>query len=169
MSRLLALDLSTHVGWALLERGRVPSFGTEHLPPAPVGQPAGRFAHLEAWLAAMREQHDYHALAYEAPILPFKAGTLATTVPTLTLLWGLGTVVELVAYRAGLRCVACPVVQAKITLAGTWRATKDDMVRAALLRRHWTVADHHQADAAAVGIWSYEQIWPKVAAGAAHE
>lgn len=164
MSKLLALDLSSNVGWALLERGQHPRFGTERLPPA-IGEDQGvRFDSLYEFLHAMRQEHDFAALAYERPILPRKAGDLATTMDTLTLLWGLCTVVRLFAHQEGIPCRSCPVEQAKITLTGSKFAKKDDMVAAAMTTMNWKVADDHQADAGAVGVWAYEQLWPRVKA-----
>ena len=54
MSRLLALDLGTRTGWALLQRGTPPRFGTLDLPPANEGEHQVRFALLHAWLVKRR-------------------------------------------------------------------------------------------------------------------
>lgn len=159
--RLLSLDLSTTCGWALMERGSPPTFGTEKLPPAFGGEQGRRFARLYEWLSDMLALHSFDAIAYERPILPRKSGDLATTMDTLTLLWGLCTVVQMFAHKAGMRCIACPVEQAKITLTGSRLAKKDQMVRAAMTDLNWKVADDHQADAGACGLWAYEQLWPK--------
>lgn len=159
--RLLALDLSSNVGWALLERGTPPTFGTLRLPPAFGDDQGARFSRLYDWLSEMRSLHNFDALAYEKPILPRKSGDLATTMDTLTLLWNLCGVVRLFAHQRGLRCIGCPVEQAKITLTGSKFAKKDDMVAAAMKTMNWKVSDDHQADAGAVGVWSYEQLWPK--------
>lgn len=166
MARLLATDLSSSVGWALLERGVPPTFGTERLPPALGEDQGARFSRLHDWLGEMQGRHAFDALAYERPILPRKAGDLATTMDTLTLLWGLCTVVRLYAHQQGMPCVACPVDQAKITLTGSKHAKKDDMVVAAMKTMNWTVEDDHQADAGAVGLWAYERLWPKARAAA---
>ncbi len=167
MPKLLALDLSSSVGWALLERGDPPippRFGTLRLPPAIGDAQGGRFSRLVAWLDGMLEQHRFEAVAYERPILPRKSGDLATTMETLTLLWGLCSMVQLFAHEQGLRCIACPVEQAKITLTGSKHAKKDDMVHAAMNDWDWKVANDHEADAGAVGVWAFEQIWPKARA-----
>lgn len=162
MAKLLALDLSTSVGWALFgERGLHPRFGTERLPPAIGDDQGGRFSRLLAWLDDMIERHGFEAMAYERPILPRKSGDLATTIETLTLLWGLCSMVQLFAHEQGLRCLACPVEQAKIALTGSKHAKKDDMVYAAMNDFDWKVANDHEADACAVGLWAYDQLWPK--------
>ncbi len=164
MPKLLALDLSSNVGWALLERGVHPRFGTERLPPGLGDQQGARFSRLLAWLDDMHATHHVDAVAYERPILPRKSGDLATTMETLTLLWGLCTIVQLFAWDNHMRCIACPVEQAKITLTGSKHAKKDDMVHAAMSTMNWKVANDHEADAGAVGLWAYEQLWPKARA-----
>ena len=166
MPKLLALDLSSNVGWAVLERGvkTGPVFGTMRLPPALGEDQGARFARLYDWLVEMRALWNYDALAYERPILPRKSGDLATTMDTLMLLWNLCGTVRHYAYDYGLRCISCPVDQAKITLTGSKFAQKDDMVAAAMKKFDWKVADDHQADAGAVGVWAYERLWPKAKA-----
>jgi len=161
MPKLLALDLSSNVGWSLLERGVYPTFGTERLPPALGDDQGARFEHLYEFLHGMHMDHRYEALAYERPILPRKSGDLATTMETLTLLWGLCTIVQFFAHQNDMRCIPCPVDQAKITLTGSKFAKKDDMVAAAMKTMNWKVSDDHQADAGAVGVWAYERLWPK--------
>jgi Holliday junction resolvasome RuvABC endonuclease subunit len=161
MPRLLALDLSTNTGWALLERGEPPRFGTVKLPPAIGDDQGGRFKHLIEWLDGMQSLTGFDSLAYERPILPRKSGDLATTMETLTLLWGLCTIVQLYAHQNGLPCKPCPVEQAKITLTGSKHAKKEDMVRAAMGTMNWKVSNDHEADAGAVGLWAFEQLWPK--------
>lgn len=161
MPKLLALDLSTNVGWAVLERGQVPRFGTERLPSAIGDQQGPRFSRLLVWLDDMHAMHKVDGVAYERPILPRKAGDLATTMDTLTLLWGLCSMVQLWANENDLPCIACPVEQAKITLTGSKHAKKEDMVRAAMGTMNWKVSNDHEADAGAVGVWAYERLWPK--------
>jgi hypothetical protein len=72
--RLLALDLSTHVGFAFFaHRKAAPLLGTWD---APVRPKANRddfgpmFVAFEKWLALMVIDHRPHVLAFEAPILP---------------------------------------------------------------------------------------------------
>jgi len=163
--RLLALDLSTNVGWAVMERGRTPEFGTERLPGPDAGigviaRQGRRYACLLDWLSTMRSRHGFEALAWERPILPHYPGQLATTLETMALLWGLAAMAQLFAWRGGLRGIACPVDQAKIALTGSRFAKKADMVRAAWTVMDWPVANDHEADAGAVGLWAYEQLYP---------
>jgi Holliday junction resolvasome RuvABC endonuclease subunit len=162
MARLLALDLGTRTGWALLQRGTPPSFGTLDLPPAKEGEHQVRFAMLHAWLVRMREQKGFDALAFEQPILPRRAGELATTMHTLTLLWGLAAVTQLFAGQQSLPCEAVAVRDAKKALTDKALATKDEMVVAALQVMNWKVANDHEADAGAVGLVAYERLWPRI-------
>ena len=161
MSRLLALDLGTRTGWALLQRGTPPRFGTLELPPAKEGEHQMRFALLHAWLGRVREQQGFEALAFEQPILPRRAGELATTLHTLSLLWGLAAVAQLFASHQGMPCEAVAVRDAKKALTDKALATKDEMVVAALEVMNWKVANDHEADAGAVGLVAYERIWPR--------
>lgn len=161
MPRLLALDLSTNVGFALLERGNRPAFGTLVLPP---GSPGARFRRLREWLSEMLSVHEFDGLAFEEPILPRHSGDLATTMETLTLLWGLTAVVQLFASERGLPVRGVPVKTAKKTLTGSANASKDEMVVAAMKRMNWPVANDHEADAGAVGVSAYHLIWPNAGA-----
>ena len=161
MSRLLALDLGTRIGWALLQRGTPPRFGTLDLPTAPEGEHQVRFALLHAWLVRLRNEPGFDALAFEQPILPRRAGELATTLDTLSLLWGLAAVAQLFAGQHDLPCQAVAVREAKKVLTDKALATKDEMVVAALKVMNWKVANDHEADAGAVGLVAYERIWPR--------
>lgn len=164
MPKLLALDLSTNVGWALLESGP-PTFGTLRLHPAAPGDHGRRFAQLHDWLDRTHTRLRLDALAYEKPILPRKSGDLATTMDTLTLLWGLTAVVQLFAGQRDLPCVGVPVQAVKKAITGKGTATKEEMVTAAVGKAwSWKVANDHEADAGGVGVVAYEQIWPKARA-----
>ncbi len=161
MARLLALDLGTRTGWALLRRGMPPRFGTLDLPPAREGEHQVRFALLHGWLVRLHGEQGFDALAFEQPILPRRAGELATTLHTLSLLWGLAAVTQLFAGQQGLPCEAVGVHDAKKALTDKALATKDEMVVAALEVMNWKVANHHEADAGAVGLVAYERLWPR--------
>ena len=163
MALMLALDLSTHVGHALLERGESPIFGTLDLPPAAEGDHQARFAHLHRFLEKTRKETYFAALAFEQPILPRRAGELATTMHTLTLLWGLAAIVQLFAGQHGLPCLAVAVRDAKKVLTDKANATKDEMVVAAMQVMNWKVANDHEADAGAVGMVAYDRLWPRKA------
>lgn len=73
------------------------------------------------------------------------------------LLVGMASVVELVATRTGARCIEVPVPTAKKRLCGNGRATKREMINAAVNLGH-LVEDDHQADAIAVALATYDHI-----------
>lgn len=161
MGKLLALDLATSVGWALLQRGQAPRFGTERLPGMAHG---ARFARLHDWLGEAHSLFLVDAVAFEEPILPRKAGDLATTMATLTFLWGLAAVVQLWAAQRGMPCQGVSVQHAKLALTNKQHAKKDEMVVAAMQVMNWRVSNDHEADAGAVGLVAYPRIWPKTRA-----
>ena len=135
MARVLGLDCSTNIGWALFERpgGRV-RFGTWRAPKSLLQAEYGRsFVALEEWLNDMISVHAPDVVAFEAPITPF-AGFIEqrSSLDIVRLLIGLATVVELVATRARLRCVEVPVPTAKKRVCGTGRAAKRDMINAVM-------------------------------------
>lgn len=160
MARVLALDCSTNVGWAVFERPAGPvRFGTWRAPKTFLQSEYGRsFVALEAWLVDQLTRYVPDVVAFEAPIMPF-AGFIEqrSSLDVVRLLIGLATVVELVAVRAGARCIEVPVPTAKKRVCGTGRATKRDMINAVVNLGH-LVEDDHQADAIAVGLAAYDHI-----------
>ena len=160
MARVLALDCSTNVGWAVFERPAGPvRFGTWRGPKRFLQSEYGRsFVALEAWLVDQLTRYVPDVVAFEAPIMPF-AGFIEqrSSLDTVRLLVGLATVVELVTVRAGARCIEVPVPTAKKRVCGTGRATKRDMINAVVKLGH-LVEDDHQADAIAVGLAAYDHI-----------
>jgi Holliday junction resolvasome RuvABC endonuclease subunit len=158
--RVLALDCSTNVGWALFESPAGPvRFDTWRAPKSFVLSNYGRaFVGLEAWLVDMVTVHQPDVIGFEAPIMPF-AGFIEqrSSLDIVRLLVGLASVVELVATRAGKRCIEVPVPTAKKRLCGNGRATKRQMIGAAVNLGH-LVEDDHQADAIAVALATYDHI-----------
>ena len=53
------------------------------------------------------------------------------------------------------------VQQAKMTLTGKAKATKDEMIVAARTHAGWRVKNDHEADAGAVGVFAYGLLFPK--------
>lgn len=167
MRSVLALDCSTHVGWAFFASpGAAPYCGTWRAPAAWSAEDyGGRFAKFHDWLCDMLTTYTPDVLAFESPVLPRGSSDFQTTEHTLRTLIGLVSVAELVGKLRELRVKEVNVATAKKTLTGNGRAEKDDMVIAAT-NRGFDVADHHQADACAVGLAVYvsERLWPKRAA-----
>jgi Holliday junction resolvasome RuvABC endonuclease subunit len=144
---LLALDLSTEIGWCVGAPPDVlPRTDTFVLPQT--GDNVGRFAAaFEDWFVPFIREVKPRALIFEAPNLSTK-----TTPATIIKLYGLCFDAEKIAYRHGIRSFKVGASQIKKFFAGHGRAEKEDMVAAA--RRHgWPVQDHHQADAAACWAW----------------
>lgn len=155
MPKLLALDLSSNVGHAIMERGRAPMFDTVRLR----GDRARQLCTFLEWLDEMQQVHQFDGIAWERPLI-----TPKDKVDTLELLYGLVGIAYAMAGKYELPWRECDVKQVKITLTGRANATKPEMVTAAMTDWNWKVADDHQADAGAVGVWAFEQIWPKARA-----
>ena len=163
MSKLLAMDLSSSVGHAVFERGRVPLFGTLPLKGNDLAMRLGAFL---VWLEDMRTVHRFDGIAWERPLL-----TPKDTVDKLELLYGLVGVAYAFAGKHKLPWEEVTVEDAKFALCGAVtkldaggrrrKIDKDDMVAAAMKDLNWKVATHHEADAGGVGLCAYERLWPK--------
>lgn len=166
--RLLGLDLSTRVGWAVFAHASaVPKLGTFALPKTYIPEDyAGRTLPLRFWLREMIAIHKPDIVAFESPFIPMgrpsdKEGGFTTTQHALRLQIALATEVETTAKECAvgqIREVATS--SAKRALAGTARLgdrKKQAMVIAAV-ERGWPCADDHQADAGAVGLVVYEDM-----------
>lgn len=158
MSRVLALDCASNVGWALFNGPQAaPKFGTWHAPRAYLFDNLGRsFVTLETWLLDMLRVHRPDVIAFEAPLTLF-VGHERNGPEIVRLLIGMATVVELVATRARLRCIEVPVPTVKKRMTGTAWATKRDVVNAVVKLGH-LVEDDHQADAIAVALCAYDHL-----------
>lgn len=159
--RLLALDLSTHVGWAFFaHRAAKPLLGTWD---APVRAKANRddfapmYVDFEKWLVHMLAHHRPHTLAFEAPILP----TVRTFQKqrAIRMSYGFACLTEKIARLEHLRCVECHPSTVKVALAGNGKAKKPAMIAAAV-RRDFAVATEHEADACGVALVAFEHCEP---------
>lgn len=159
--RVLALDCSTFVGWAVYaDADAAPLFGTWRAPNALLHSNYGRsFVALEAWLLDMLAMHTPDVIAFEAPIMPFVQNRAEhhSSPDIVRLLTGLAAVIELVAHRAGKRCVEVAVQTAKKRATGSGRATKREVINA-IVRLGHLVEDDHQADAIAVALVAYDHV-----------
>jgi Holliday junction resolvasome RuvABC endonuclease subunit len=161
--RLLALDLSTHVGWAFFaHRKAAPLLDTWH---APERSKLARddfgpmFVAFEKWLAQMLVDHSPDVVAFEAPILP----SLRTFQKqrAIRMSYGFAALTEKVVRECVLttRCVECHPSTVKVALAGNGKATKRQMTSAAV-RRDFIVATEHEADACGVALVAFEHCEP---------
>lgn len=164
--RLLGLDLSTRVGWAVFAHaGAIPKLGTFVLPKTFIPEDyAGRTLPLRFWLREMIAVHRPDVIAFESPFIPMgqpTGGGFTTTQHALRLQISLASEVETTAKECAvgqIREVATS--SAKVALAGTSRLgdrKKQAMVIAAI-ERGWPCADDHQADAGAVGLVVYDDL-----------
>lgn len=153
MRLLLALDLSSTVGWALVRRTSPPSspaFGTLPLK----GSVHERLGQFYDWLPDFHRLKRFEALAWEQPVL-----MRTDTVDKLLILYGLVGIAHGFACSLQMRWHAATVAQVKLAVAGNAWADKEAMVASATMAG-WEVANHHEADAGGVGVVSYPLIFP---------
>lgn len=149
---LLALDLSSTVGWCLMRRHEVPKFGTLPL----TGSIITRIGSYHQWLATMLDTVQPDGIAWEDLIK-----RPSDTVDKLKILYGLFGVTAGMAVARKLPCYQVLITSAKKALTGNSYADKDLMVHGAMSHMKWQVEDHHQADAGAVGLVAYDNLWQK--------
>ena len=159
--RLLALDLSTHVGWAFFaHRKATPLLGTWDAPPRAKSARdhyGPMFVDFEKWLAHMLSDHRPHILAFEAPILP--RTRVFQKQRAIRMSYGFAASTEKVAHLERLRCVECHPSTVKVALAGNGKAKKPAMIAAAV-SRDFIVATEHEADACGVALVAFEHCEP---------
>lgn len=155
MPKLLALDLSSAVGHVIMERGRLPLFGTVRLR----GDRAQQLGQFLVWLEEMHQVHGFDGIAWERPLLK-----PTDKVDLLELLYGLVGIAYGVAGKCKLPWTEVDVKQVKLTITGKANASKDDMVAAAMKVWKWKVATDHEADAGGVGIYAFGVLFPRGAA-----
>lgn len=151
--KLHALDISSSVGSAVMERGRVPLFQTLRLH----GDQVEMGGRLLVWLEEMHMVHRFDAIAWEQPLFVPKRDTVAK----LEMLIGLAGVVTGFAGKHKLPWCKVTVQEAKQALTGRANADKDDMVAAAVSTFGWKVATDHEADAGGVGIHAMGILNPR--------
>jgi crossover junction endodeoxyribonuclease RuvC len=143
--RILALDLSSRVGWACGPVDGEPHFGVKVI--GKPGESIGKFASLfDDWLADLITSEEPTIIVFESPILP-----RATRPETARKLMGLAWHTELVAHRREIECREVQIQSVKKFFAGNGRAGKAEMIAAAR-RRGWKVTDDNIADA--LGMWA---------------
>lgn len=157
--RLLALDLSTHVGWVFYpDRTSPPHFSTWHAP-----RPLERdnygliFVAYETWLLSQLALLRPELLAFEAPILPRNKTFQKTR--AIRLSYGFAEITERAALIRNLRCIECHPSTVKVRLAGHGHARKHHMMAAAT-RLGLDIATEHEADAVGVALAAFDHIDP---------
>lgn len=162
MKRVLALDLSSHTGWAVDAPGGgdkplsgVVDFdlhGDEYGP---------TFSAFRNFLNDAVCIHEPEVLAFEAPLMPH-GGNFMTSEQTVRLLIGLAAHAEQIGHAMGLETVECNVQTVKRFFTGTGRAQKADMI-ARCNAIGWPVKNHNAADALAVYAFVKSSLDPKFA------
>ena len=142
--RILALDMAKLTGWAHSDGSSgVRDFST-------FDEPADRWLSFYGWLDRMQSDHRAEVIAYEAAHM--RGGA-----PTRSAL-GYETCVRMFAAARRLRLLACHTATLKKHATGNGRATKDDMMAAAI-RQHPTVRllDDNHVDALWLLHWAQHQ------------
>jgi Holliday junction resolvasome RuvABC endonuclease subunit len=154
--RLLALDLSTNVGWAFFaQRGASPVMSTWRAPFARAENYGLRFYEFELWLELLLDRYQPDVVAFEAPILPRNPGKAHAA----RLSYGFAASTERIAYQRKLRCIECHNATVKVRLAGSGKAKKKQMMAAAI-RQGYDIETEHEADAIGVGLVAFDHIDP---------
>lgn len=150
--KIHALDISTSVGSAIMERGKPPMFQTLRL----VGDRAQMAGKLATWLDEMHMVHQFDAVAWERPLFVPKRDT----VDKLEILIGLVGVAYAFAGKNSLPWCEPTIQEVKTAITGSPKADKLQMIAAAM-KIGWKPADDHQADAGGVGVAAMAILNPR--------
>lgn len=162
--KLLSLDLSSEVGWALFTGKGPPTFGTERF--NKYRDLSYRAAAFQQWLDDHYLRHHWDAISWERPVL------MNTDTPdSVAVLYGMPFIALAFAGKHKMRWETVTVQEVKQAVCGElWKDNgvdgrrkmmdKDDMVRCAREIWDWPVNTHHEADAIGVGLIAYEAIFP---------
>lgn len=148
--KILALDLSSHTGWAIGSEDESPRYGTKHI--KGVAKNLGPFAHeFDLWLRKTlgHEGGRPDRVVFEAPILARRS-----TVFIQRMLMGLAYHVELVCAELQIDCREADLQTIKHFWTGNGAADKAQMIRMAELYG-FSPEDDNAADALA--LWHYAQ------------
>lgn len=162
---ILALDLATRVGWALVEPTAVAAWPVGLLGAAgPVdGVICGSFLINEGkgprgrkgisfsrWLDDMLSSHQVGVVAMESPVL-------SRTMDAARIAYGLAFLVELVSAHRDCAVIEVAPATVKKHFAGNGRADKTQMIERCR-QRGWSPADADAADALAVADWAVHAV-----------
>ena len=155
--KLLALDLSSNIGFALFAPGGPPRFGTLALEGQGKAAICGKFGD---WLEDFYSVDRFAACAWEAPFL--KPGDKVDKIKILVGLVGVAFAFVGSARHPMPHAEIGPK-EVKRRMTGRQDAEKADVI-AACWSIGWKVRNDHEADACGVGLCAYEQIFPRRAA-----
>lgn len=167
---LLALDLSSRLnGYAAGNGHSIPVAGAFTL--AQHGEDLGAMlVELEDNLSSLIARFQPTACVYEAPILPSKGDKAAMgSLLTRRKLMSVGSFVEYVCHRRGIMCGEEHVRTIKKELAGSAKASKDDMVYAAqklgvILPKTDVAGKKDAADATGLWLLGLRRLNPRMSA-----
>ncbi len=158
--KLLALDLSSNIGWAVFTAGAPPRFGTlplartdDEVGTEHIARICGTFGN---WLDDFYSVERWDGIAWEAPFL--KPGDKVGKIKILIGLVGIafafaGSPKHLMPYRE----IEPKALKKRMT--GRQDAEKVDVIKACW-SLGWKVKNDHEADACGVGLIAYRDIWP---------
>jgi crossover junction endodeoxyribonuclease RuvC len=146
---LLALDLGTHMGWALRSASCAITSGTNHYKPGRFEGAGMAFVRFGGWLNEIHRSEPIGAMVFEE--VRAHAGTLAAQV------YG-GFLAHLTAWceRQAVPYLGVPVATIKRHATGKGNASKDEVI-AAMRTRGFRPGDDNEADALALLSWAIEQ------------
>lgn len=154
---VLALDLATRTGWALMEDDRLES-GVETFDVKPGESPGIRYAHFERWLEDMGARAEL--VAYEQVSPSGSGGAASREIP-----YGFVTRVQGYCARRGIDHATAFPSAAKKFASSRGNAGKAEVLEA--VARRWRRShDDREADALALLHHALDAILPAVAAAA---
>lgn len=164
MSKLLALDLSSNIGWAVFAPGGPPRFGTLPLAKTPdevgtqhIARICGQFGN---WLDDFYGIEHWDALAWEEPFL--KPGDKVGKIKILIGLVGIAFAF-VGSPRHPMPYTEVTPKELKKRMTGRQDAEKVDVIKACW-SVGWRVKNDHEGDACGVGLVAHSRLWPKRAA-----
>jgi Holliday junction resolvasome RuvABC endonuclease subunit len=145
--RLLALDHGTRTGWAVGCGDRLPAIGSRKNPHGGGGAELEPFWQAHArWLQGVITDFKPSLVVWEKPVL-----AKYTSHASVEITFGLQAITGLTCREAGVPVRRVSPQQAKIALTGHGRASKEEMVQAALGFGFNRIEHHDEADA--FGVW----------------
>lgn len=147
---ILALDLATKTGWAVVRDGRVVESGVQTFDKRRGESNGVLFLRARKWLSEFGHPTSPDLVAYEQA--HFRGGA-ATEICV-----GLQTRAQEVAAEWGVESAPVPTSTLKKWATGVGRAEKSAMIAWAAARIGRQPEDDNEADAIAVGLWAAEQF-----------
>jgi Holliday junction resolvasome RuvABC endonuclease subunit len=141
MPTLLALDLSSHTGWAVFVDGRLTEYGLKHFPILNPAFPAQRFEEFWEWITRLIEVYKPTDIVVERPHL--------RGFPVTVFLVGLYSRVAEAAARSWISFGDLHSASIKLAMTGNGRAEKAEVIAAVNAKYGLAITDDNEADAIA--------------------